>query len=349
MSKEKVIDAILGQTSSKNYESIRSDLHKNSVNSYQTDLNKTRRRVNKFSITNHKLDAFMLDTPPGSKHAYKASFQAKNEFELSPPSNLDLDMVINQQSRNDRREYQTVISDFVSPDVLVANNGQKLSSTAAFKTLGSSINKPTNLEYVPTESPISTHSHQLKEIVPCQTPNLPKFTDIYSPPQHKNHHPVLSRKPTNSQMVVVDEGHSEPFEIIESMDCQKFQSKIDGKKIDFDTPELKPIKESKLVSDKENIFEPELESGQKFKKTDFYVPKSIKTNYQPTPVQNIPQSLKASLKSIDNPLLNNQMSQSTLKMSQHFGTKSHGKSKLFLHIMTSPHSVELYNLFNAIL
>lgn len=41
-------------------------------------------------------------------------------------------------------------------------------------------------------------------------------------------------------MAVLDEGHSEPFEIIESIDFNKFQSKQKEKrKIDFDTPKLK--------------------------------------------------------------------------------------------------------------
>ena len=71
--------------------------------------------------------------------------------------------------------------------------------------------------------------------------------------------PHLSCKKKNQQMMVTNEGHSEPFEIIESIECKNFfdvSKRNNQRKIDFNTDVKtteKQIQKSSDVFEKNNF------------------------------------------------------------------------------------------------
>lgn len=173
LSKEKIIDTILEQDT-KNYESVRSDLTRSNHGKDQKDMDaettkKYARRANKFSITNKKLDAFMFDTPSDQKNNYKSSFQTHNNLQLSPNTIMEENKFM-------------ILSDYAAPD---REQCVKLSSTAAFKTIESSLKKPLFSESPYTDKiiKISDHAKTIKSKLSSIEPD-------------DNPHPTLLRKKT---------------------------------------------------------------------------------------------------------------------------------------------------------
>ena len=76
----------------------------------------------------NKLEAFMFETPSDElKNTYKSSFRIPDRFDFS-----------STKGKNEEQKF-TILSDLAFPDLEVAN---KLSSTAVFKTVESSVKKP---------------------------------------------------------------------------------------------------------------------------------------------------------------------------------------------------------------
>ena len=89
---------------------------------------KSTEELTSFRLRINKLEAFMFETPSDElKNAYKSSFQIPDRFDLSPTNGK-----IEEQKH-------TVMSEFAFPELEMPN---KLSSTAAFKTIESSVKKP---------------------------------------------------------------------------------------------------------------------------------------------------------------------------------------------------------------
>ena len=130
------------------------------------------------------------------------------------------------------------------------------------------------------------------------------------------------RKQTNQQMVVMDEGHSEPFEIIESIECTNLldaSKRNDQRRIEINTEvnmtEEKEIQTGSYISEKNNYKVPDILSRSKYGLNQFTT-------------------------SLNNPLLS-QISQSTFhKMSSQLIPKQKPKKKKMNFIRQNIKSVK---------
>ena len=98
----------------------------------------------------------------------------------------------------------------------------KLSSTAAFKTLTSSPHQPMMTDspkseniYRPIEEQKTVKRSNRSGINPIKNVKVPKLMSLEPSLEH---HPSRLRKETKQNQIALDEGHAEPFEIIENSD-----------------------------------------------------------------------------------------------------------------------------------
>ena len=218
--------------------------------------------LTRFRSLINKPEAFMFETPSDElKNAYKSSLQIPDRFDLSPAN-----------GKNEEQKF-AILSDFAFPDLEVAN---KLSSTAAFKTVESSVKKPLISDSPWTDKAIKIHDNiKTAKRVQRQTNEFIKIPNRYDGWLDLDQFPHLSRKKTNQQMVVMNEGHSEPFEIIESIECTNFvdsSKRNNQRRIDFNTDVnaiKKEIQTSSYMSERNNFWDPECFNKSKYIQNQF--------------------------------------------------------------------------------
>ena len=212
LSKEKVINEILNQES-KYFESSKSNFNYSLNNRVETESNKEIRIAShKATEIKESRNKLLLASPSSQNRSHKASLFTNRNYQSSPGSSKE----------NSQLNANSDFGNFERRD-----NFNKLSSTAAFKTLTSSPNK-----MFQSDSPGSERIYKTKEeqktikrdtrggINFCTTPKL-----ISLDPEAENHNPLM-RKSTQKQMVVLDEDQAEPFEIIETADWENLLKTI---------------------------------------------------------------------------------------------------------------------------
>jgi hypothetical protein len=168
------------------------------------------------------------------------------------------------------KSHQTVRSDLINFN-FGTGTGNKKSSTAAFHTLTSS-----NKKFFVSESPQSQIiSRIIEEHKTVKRPNRTPFNVINhaSIPKMTNLEPDADnplsriRKNTSKHLDILDGGHAEPFEIIETSD---FKDRLKESSMKRRT-EIRLATPTNLQFDKDNI--ENIVQNSSFCESDFYQPK----------------------------------------------------------------------------
>ena len=227
LSKEKVINEILNQDS-KYYESSKSHFNYSLNNRVETDHQReVRIAAHKATEVKNHRNKLLLVSPSSQNKSQKASLFTNRDYQSSPNSSKENSQVnANSGSGNyDRRDHFN-----------------KLSSTAAFKTLTSSPNKmfqsdsPGSQKIIKIREEQKTVKRDSRGAANYKT--TPKLINLE--PELENINP-FNRKPTHQHLVVMDEDHAEPFEIIETTDWEKL----------FKT--ISPLKQRNSVIERDNV------------------------------------------------------------------------------------------------